>query len=82
VFSGQRVGDHVMTEVLDIIPVLPVGWTDLRMSANSAGNDAGQKRLSVDHRSAGWSVPRFMMVALVAPAVRRDPHWRPWIVTR
>lgn len=29
VLSGQRLGDHGMTEVLDTIPVLPVGWTDL-----------------------------------------------------
>ncbi len=27
--SGQRLGDHGMTEVLGTIPVLPVGWTDL-----------------------------------------------------
>ncbi|MGH3824149.1 MAG: hypothetical protein ACRDRA_15165 [Pseudonocardiaceae bacterium] len=29
VLSGQQVGDHEMSEVLDTIPVLPVGWTDL-----------------------------------------------------
>jgi hypothetical protein len=29
VLNGQRVGDHGMSEVLDTIPVLPVGWTDL-----------------------------------------------------
>ncbi len=29
VLSGQRVGDHAMTDVLGIIPVLPAGWTDL-----------------------------------------------------
>jgi hypothetical protein len=29
VLSGQRVGDHGISEVLDTIPVLPVGWTDL-----------------------------------------------------
>ena len=29
VLSGQRVGDHGMTDVLGAIPVLPAGWTDL-----------------------------------------------------
>ncbi len=29
VLSGQRLGDHGKAEVLDTIPVLPVGWTDL-----------------------------------------------------
>lgn len=29
VLSGQRVGDQGMTDVLDTIPVLPAGWTDL-----------------------------------------------------
>lgn len=29
VLSGQRVGNHGMNEVLDALPVLPVGWTDL-----------------------------------------------------
>ncbi len=29
VLSGARVGDHGMTEVLDTLPVLPGGWTDL-----------------------------------------------------
>jgi hypothetical protein len=29
VLSGQRLGDHRMAEVLDTIPALPVGWTDL-----------------------------------------------------
>lgn len=29
VLSGQRVGDHGMNDVLEIIPVLPGGWTDV-----------------------------------------------------
>ncbi len=29
VLSGQRLGDHGMTEILGTIPVMPVGWTDL-----------------------------------------------------
>jgi hypothetical protein len=29
VLSGQRVGDHGMTDILGTIPVLPAGWTDL-----------------------------------------------------
>ena len=29
VLSGQRLGDHGMSEVLGTIPVLPAGWTDL-----------------------------------------------------
>lgn len=29
VLSGQRLGDHGMTEILGTISVLPVGWTDL-----------------------------------------------------
>lgn len=29
VLSGQRVGDHGMSEVLATLPVLPGGWTDL-----------------------------------------------------
>jgi hypothetical protein len=29
VLSGQRVGDHGMSEVLGTISVLPAGWTDL-----------------------------------------------------
>ncbi len=29
VLEGQRVGDHGMTDVVDTIPVLPAGWTDL-----------------------------------------------------
>ncbi|MGH4009687.1 MAG: hypothetical protein ACRDTH_16310 [Pseudonocardiaceae bacterium] len=29
VLNGQRVGDHGMNEVLETIPVLPGGWTDL-----------------------------------------------------
>jgi hypothetical protein len=29
VLSGQRVGDHGMTDILGTIHVLPAGWTDL-----------------------------------------------------
>ena len=29
VLSGQRLGDHGMTEALSTISVLPAGWTDL-----------------------------------------------------
>jgi len=29
VLAGQQVGNHGMTEVLDTIPVLPKGWSDL-----------------------------------------------------
>ena len=29
VLDGRRVGDHGMAEVLDTVPVLPAGWTDL-----------------------------------------------------
>ena len=29
VLDGKQVGDHGMSEVLDTIPVLPSGWTDL-----------------------------------------------------
>jgi hypothetical protein len=29
VLGGQRLGDHGMKELLDTVPVLPVGWTDL-----------------------------------------------------
>jgi hypothetical protein len=29
VLAGKRIGDLGMTEVVDIIPVLPAGWTDL-----------------------------------------------------
>jgi hypothetical protein len=29
VLAGKRIGDLGMTEVVDTIPVLPAGWTDL-----------------------------------------------------
>jgi hypothetical protein len=29
VLDGQRIGNHGMAGVLDTIPVLPAGWTDL-----------------------------------------------------
>ncbi len=29
VLSGKKLGDHGMADVLDTIPVLPAGWTDL-----------------------------------------------------
>ncbi len=29
VLDGQRIGDHGMADILDTIPVLPAGWTDL-----------------------------------------------------
>lgn len=29
VLGGKRIGDHGMGEVLDTIPVVPTGWTDL-----------------------------------------------------
>jgi hypothetical protein len=29
VLDGQRLGDHSRTGVLDTIPVVPTGWTDL-----------------------------------------------------
>lgn len=29
VLSGQRVGDHGMSDAIGTIPVLPGGWTDL-----------------------------------------------------
>jgi hypothetical protein len=29
VLDGKQIGDHGMSEVLDTIPVLPAGWTDL-----------------------------------------------------
>ena len=29
VLSGEKLGDHGMSDVLGTVPVLPVGWTDL-----------------------------------------------------
>jgi hypothetical protein len=29
VLDGRRLGDHAMIGVLDTIPVVPTGWTDL-----------------------------------------------------
>ena len=41
VLSGQRVGDHTMTEILATIHVVPTGWTDLAENGRLGNGGCG-----------------------------------------
>lgn len=48
VLSGKKLGDHAIGAVLDTIPVLPGGWTDLaeirKIGRRWAGKDEEKQR--------------------------------------